>query len=282
MENRRGNHRVSAGRILFQRHQSGTCCTAFTLIELVVILGIIAVFSAILLPAMSAASEKSKRTACKSNLQAFGSAFGLFAADNNGWLPQQVGGKETDGFLLPIPESSTYGWYGHTIWREGGYRNHGHLLAYLGETSVYWCPSQSGDLTPPGEDQQPLARKFNEPLLASAQDADQIQSEYLYRKEWQDVIPRYRMASLLDQNFTILADHFGDFDGVLAVTEGHQTGYNFLRLDGAIDYFTHPEGFDGSLDKSFAHKLGKASRPEWDAFDAYAGDTEKALQAMNP
>jgi type II secretory pathway pseudopilin PulG len=283
MKHHRGNHRVEVFRIPCAEGRPRPFCQAFTLIEMVVILGIIAVLSIILLPALSAASEESKRTACKSNLQAFGSAFGLFAADNDGWLPQHVGGKKNE-------TAETQGWYGHTIRRGGELRNHGHLLPYLGTSSVFWCPSQTGDLTPPGTGQQSLARILNEQFLTNSEnDKVQSQSEYLYRKQWYDDEPvpryeRYRMSMFLSENFTILADHFGfgEFGGVFAVTEGHENGYNFLRVDGTIDYFKHPRDHNGELLTSFTHQLGRSSELEWLAFDAYAGDTEKALEAMTP
>jgi len=277
MKDHRGHHRVEAFRTPCAEDRPRSFSHAFTLIEMVVILGIIAVVSVILLPALSAASEEGRRTSCKSNLQAFGSAFGLFAMDHDGWLPQHVGGIRNKW----ASTEPTQGWYGHTIQRDGDLRNHGQLLSYLGNSSVFWCPSQSGDLTPPGVDPQPLARSLNEQWLATSKDHE-VQSEYLYRKEWYDDTPRYRMPTLLSENFTILADHFGSFGGVLAVTEGHGNGYNFLRLDGTIDYFKHPRGTDGKPGQDFYHRLGESSDPRWLAFDAYAGDTEKALAAMNP
>jgi len=246
-----------------------------------VILGIFAILSIIILPALSAASEEGRRTSCKSNLHAFGSAFGLFAADNDGWLPQHVGGNRTA--MYGAPPGPTQGWYGHTIQRGGKLRNHGQLLTYLGDSSVFWCPSQTGSLTPPGVDPKSLERSVTEPFLATSD--KEVQSEYLYRKEWYEEIeemPPYRMATRLSENFTILADHFGEFGGVLAVTEGHGNGYNFLRLDGAIDYFKHPRRPDGNLEPTFSHKLGWSSESEWLAFDAYSGDMQKALAAWNP
>jgi len=274
MKHHRGNHRVLVFRDSCADGQSRRHCQAFTLIEMVVILGIFAILSIIILPALSAASEEGRRTSCKSNLHAFGSAFGLFAADNDGWLPQHVGGNRTA--MYGAPPGPTQGWYGHTIQRDG-LRNHGQLLTYLGDSSVFWCPSQTGDLTPPGVNQQSLKKSVNEPLLATS---DNVQSEYLYRKEWFDDVPRYRMATLLSENFTILADHFGEFGGVLAVTEGHGNGYNFLRLDGTIGYFKHPRQ-NGKLETYFSHPLGESSVKYWRAFDAYAGDTEKAIAAIN-
>src|SRR5690242_11573182 len=60
--------------------------TGFTLVELLVVVGIIAVLVAILLPSASKAREMAKRTTCLSNLRQLGTAWVAFAADHDGQL----------------------------------------------------------------------------------------------------------------------------------------------------------------------------------------------------
>jgi prepilin-type N-terminal cleavage/methylation domain-containing protein/prepilin-type processing-associated H-X9-DG protein len=60
---------------------------AFTLVELLVVIGIIAVLIGILLPVLSKAREHSNKTACLANLRSLGQAMRLYAGDFRDRLP---------------------------------------------------------------------------------------------------------------------------------------------------------------------------------------------------
>jgi len=73
------------------------CNRAFTLVELLVVIGIIAVLIGILLPALGKAREQSKRTACLANLRSLGQAMFAYANVYRDRLPNgNSPGKYTD------------------------------------------------------------------------------------------------------------------------------------------------------------------------------------------
>jgi prepilin-type N-terminal cleavage/methylation domain-containing protein/prepilin-type processing-associated H-X9-DG protein len=74
--------------------------TGFTLVELLVVIGIIALLISMLLPSLNKAREAAKRTACLSNIKQAGHAFIMYAGANNGKMPQHKGNSR---WLFDIP-----------------------------------------------------------------------------------------------------------------------------------------------------------------------------------
>jgi prepilin-type N-terminal cleavage/methylation domain-containing protein len=123
----------------------------FTLVELLVVIGIIAVLIAVLLPALSKAREQAKVTACLSNIRQLTTGWMMYANDNKGNLVF----AETDDFSTPTtpPTNKDYGQIGWVIDTPGNPATNtpasvraGQLWKYCSNVDVYRCPS-SFDLT---------------------------------------------------------------------------------------------------------------------------------------
>jgi prepilin-type N-terminal cleavage/methylation domain-containing protein/prepilin-type processing-associated H-X9-DG protein len=94
---------------------------AFTLIELLIVVGIIAVLIALLLPAIQAAREQARRAQCSNDLLQLGLALGNYASTHSVLPPGVV---NDTGPILSVPHGYHHGWAVQ-------------ILPFIGQNNIY-------------------------------------------------------------------------------------------------------------------------------------------------
>jgi prepilin-type N-terminal cleavage/methylation domain-containing protein len=117
---------------------------AFSLVELLVVISIVALVIGLVLPALGRARSVAKETACKNRLRQWGLAFQMYATQNDGYYPHIDGRDRTPSGPQTEADLADYyfGWVdvlpalmGERAWRD-------HAYWYRpGTDTVFQCPS---------------------------------------------------------------------------------------------------------------------------------------------
>jgi prepilin-type N-terminal cleavage/methylation domain-containing protein/prepilin-type processing-associated H-X9-DG protein len=195
------------GRIMIDR-QSRFRRTAFTLVELLVCIGIMAVLISILLPAVSRARQQSNCVVCQSNMRQIGMSLLSYADEHDGWLfPGDMGWDPQHVYLDPTTGQMVYNVWPTRVWSSWDppwmfcpsdiqpYGSHSYVL---NEHVAYWNIKYSTPL-PPGMSHAQVI------LLGEKQTT--VYDYYMQYGDFNRVVEPYRHGQFLGSNYLMLDLH---------------------------------------------------------------------------
>ena len=228
-------------------------CRAFTMIDVLVTISVIAVLLAILMPALTMVREATRRVVCSSNQKQIGYGLVMFTDDHKGNLPpsEYSAKAATDPNAAPHRMMVARLDDGSDRWDGVG-----HLFdqSYLSTPGVFYCPSHHGE--------HAYARyndDWDQPGTGSG-----IMTNFQYRGGSPDGSSNVARIAANYPNLSLLTD------GLSSQSDyNHNIGCNVLRLDTSVSWYSD-EG--GHLARSLAAFPGDPSalarvRSAWNVLD---------------
>ena len=254
---------------LDQRPRHPARAGGFTLVELLVVIGIIGVLVGILLPVLKRAREQSQTVTCASNLRQLVQMSQVYAVDHDGYLPIGRGSNLrwvnywfVDNSDLPKPALYMFGsLYGQRLMEDG---------------RVAYCPSQSASrfqynhMDPNPAEANPWPPKVFPPGTSQYRTKASYSMRPEYFVAFHTTISAYKLPRLPDlagkTAFSDLVTHD------TSVNTGHRSGLNRAMIDGSVTWvpFTvtdRPDGGTAIRDHLIALKPSNATNVKNAAID---------------
>jgi len=214
--------------------------SGFTLMELLVVIAIISTLAAMLLPALSQARERARRTTCMNNLRQFAMAYEMYADDFYEKFP-------VDQFSLFGGSKTIYPYY-------------------INSNQVFWCPS-SPNRRLPRPDGAIGEYHAAPPLNGDWRDwRNDWYASYAFVFGLTTSNRSSRPVPLISDRGIYYNDDLSRYlnlSGCDNLTGNHQVGMNVLYLDGSVNW-VNIQDIDFSIDKDDGtpHMGNVAARPD--------------------
>jgi len=225
-----------SGILASRRHTRVPRARAFTLVELLVVIGIIAILIGILLPSLAKARAIANRTACLSNMRQMGAALQMFAQEHKLYLPKAwFNSGPTPGAKDMSPDTTNYA----AIQESWGYRDPMWgwdflLLKYMkGNKAVFLCPSDDSRML-----RGTGVSTSSTPGLTDPFDADDIPASYRMNISNQaDPFRAYKITQIPKASLSIM------------LVEGNPSGFHHIATWETTAGITSPEGRVGRFNR---------------------------------
>ncbi len=191
--------------------------SAFTLVELLVVISIVALLIALLLPALRKAKDAANLVACKSNQRQIGLYMHMYAGDHNDY-PYYFAGT-----------SSLF--QGYTMTAITGF---GSILKYNNQpldtqNEVMFCPSQSGPDYMMGNNAFRSSFEIHKYIFVKGEVRN-------FPAPWASTSNIYRLEELA--SYPLMSDSF-QFPNSIPHDDD---GINYLRGDNSVSYYKYEDG----------------------------------------